>query len=144
MEDFINDQCLIDLDLSRASYTWTNYGVGDELIQVILDWALISMKWLHLYYCCLNAMIRVGCDHYPINFMVEPKGGRRRKFSFRFEKMWLSHPSFLNCVKVWWNVQVDGTSLFCIAKKLRIVNDKVRKWIKETFGDIFLLKASLQ
>lgn len=34
--------------------------------------------------------------------------------------------------------------MFCIAKKLRIVKDKVRKWNKETFGDIFLMKASLQ
>lgn len=76
--------------------------------------------------------------------MAKPKGGRRRKFPFRFEKMWLTHPSLLNYVKEWWNVQVEGTAMFHIAKKLRIVKDKVRKWIKETFGDIFLMKVALQ
>ncbi|XP_059068325.1 uncharacterized protein LOC131858874 [Cryptomeria japonica] len=143
LADFINDQCLIDLDYFGASYTWTNRRVGDELIQVILDQALISMEWLHLYYCSLNVMIRVGFDHFPISFVAETKGGRRRKFPFRFEKMWVSHLSFLNCVTEWWNVQFDGTALFRIAKKLRIVKDKVRKWNKEAFDDIFLLKAAL-
>ncbi|XP_057873436.2 uncharacterized protein LOC131079489 [Cryptomeria japonica] len=122
--DVVTEVVVADLEFSGASYTWTNRRVGEELTEVKLDRALISREWLHLYYCSSNALIRVGSDHFPINFVVEPKGGRRRKFPFRFEKMWLSHPSLLNCVNEWWNVQVEGTDMFRIAKKLRIVKDK--------------------
>lgn len=76
--DFINDQCLIDLDLSGDTYTLTNRRVGDELIQVRLDRTLISTDWLYLYFCSLKAMSKVGSDHFPISFTAEPKGGRRR------------------------------------------------------------------
>ncbi|XP_057828258.1 uncharacterized protein LOC131039491 [Cryptomeria japonica] len=122
LADFINDQCLIDLDLTRASFTWSNRRVGAALIQVRLDWALISIDWLQHYSCSLNSMIRVDSDHYLISFMVEPKGS----------------------VKEWWSVQIDGTSIFRIAKKLRFVKEMVKKWNKEIFVDIFLQKSTLQ
>ncbi|XP_059076532.1 uncharacterized protein LOC131875853 [Cryptomeria japonica] len=141
--DFINDQCLIDLDLSGDTYTLTNRRVGDELIQVRLDRTLISTDWLYLYFCSLKAMSKVGSDHFPISFTAKPKGGRRR-FSFRFEMMWLSYPSLHNCVKDWWDVKIDGTTLFSVAKKLRIVKEKIIKWNKEMFGDIFMLKSAPQ
>ncbi|XP_057853721.1 uncharacterized protein LOC131063795 [Cryptomeria japonica] len=126
LADFINDQCLIDLDLTKASFTWSNHRIGAELIQVRLDQALISIDWLQRYSCSLNSMIKVGSDHYPISLMVEPKGGQRRKFPFRFEKMWLSHPSQYNCVKEW-SIQIDGITLFHIAKKMRFVKKMVKK-----------------
>lgn len=61
-----------------------------------------------------------------------------------FEMMWLSYPSLHNCVKDWWDVKIDGTTLFSVAKKLRIVKEKIIKWNKEMFGDIFMLKSAPQ
>lgn len=143
LANFINEQCLIDLHLSGAKYTWTNRRMGDELIQVSLDRTLISTDWLHHYFFSLNSISKIRSDHFPISFLVEPKGGKR-KFPFRFEKMWLSHPSLYSSIKSWWYVEIDGTALFCIAKKLKVAKEKDRKWNKETFVDIYMIKYSLQ
>ncbi|XP_059066199.1 uncharacterized protein LOC131857544 [Cryptomeria japonica] len=84
LANFINGQGLVELDLSGASFTWSNRRVGTDLIQ--------------------------------------PKHGSRRRFPFRFEKMCLSHPNLSTSVKDWWNVQVDDSVMFWVAKKLRYHN----------------------
>ncbi|XP_059066266.1 uncharacterized protein LOC131857597 [Cryptomeria japonica] len=76
--------------------------------------------------------------------MAEPKIGPRRRFPFRFEKMWLSHPNLSSSVKDWWNVQVDGSAMFQVSKKLRHVKEEVKKWNREVFGDIFVQKFAIQ
>lgn len=89
-------------------------------------------------------MVRIGLDHFPICLMVEPKNGLRRRFPFRFEKMWLSHPNLFNSMNDWWNDQVGGSTMFQVAKTLRHVKEKVKKWNREVFGDIFIQKSGLQ
>ncbi|XP_059066442.1 uncharacterized protein LOC131857750 [Cryptomeria japonica] len=144
LADFINGQGLVDLDLSGASFTWSNRCVGTDLIQVRLDRDLISVEWIQHYIYSLNSMVRIGSDHLPICLMTEPKTGLRRRFSFRFKKMWLSHPNISNSVKDWWNVQVDGFAMFQVAKKLRHVKERVKKWNREVSGDIFVQKSAIQ
>lgn len=46
LADFINGQVLVDLELSGASFTWSNRHVGTDLIQVRLDRALIYVEWI--------------------------------------------------------------------------------------------------
>ncbi|XP_059066552.1 uncharacterized protein LOC131857829 [Cryptomeria japonica] len=144
LADFINGQGLVDFDLSGASFTWSNCRVGVDLIQVRLDRALILVEWIQHYVCSLNSIVRIGSDHFPLCLMVEPKNGPRRRFPFRFEKMWLSHPNLSSSMKYWWNVQVDGSCMFWVAKKLRHVKDKAKKWNREVFGDIFIQKSAIQ
>lgn len=40
-------------------------------------------------------------------------------------------------VRKWWNIFVSGMAMFRVAKRLREVKNKVRKWKKETFGNSF-------
>ncbi|XP_059064706.1 uncharacterized protein LOC131856797 [Cryptomeria japonica] len=47
-------------------------------------------------------------------------------------------------MKDWRNVQVDGYAMFRVAKTLRHVKEKVKKWNREVFGDIFIQKFALQ
>ncbi|XP_059076658.1 uncharacterized protein LOC131875936 [Cryptomeria japonica] len=75
LADFIDSQGLVDLDLSGASFTWSNRGVGTDLIQVRIDKALIFVDWIQHYICSLNSMLRIGSDHLPICLMLEPKNG---------------------------------------------------------------------
>ena len=43
---FIARESLIDLDLRGTKNAWSNYKVGEDLIQFNLDRALISHDWL--------------------------------------------------------------------------------------------------
>ncbi|XP_059073804.1 uncharacterized protein LOC131874442 [Cryptomeria japonica] len=76
--------------------------------------------------------------------MAEPKNGLRRRFPFRFEKMWLSHPNLFSSVKDRWNVHLDSSAMFWVAKNLRHVKERVKKWNREVFGDIFVQKFAIQ
>lgn len=89
-------------------------------------------------------MVRIGSNHFAICLMAEPKNGPQRRFPFRFEKMWLSHQNLSSSMKDWWNVQVDGSAMFWVAKNLRHVKERVKKWNREIFGDIFVQKSAIQ
>lgn len=74
--DFINVNALIDVDLSEASYTWSNRSDGGDLIQVRLDRSLITPNWVLKYRCSLSVINRIGSDHYPISFVVDSIKGK--------------------------------------------------------------------
>lgn len=72
--NFINDNLLLNLDLGGVSYTWSNMHARDALIQVKLDWALISLDWLQFFSCSLFSLTRLRSDHFPISLNVELMG----------------------------------------------------------------------
>ena len=37
----------------------------------------------------------------------------------------------------WWDIQVDGTTMFKVAAKLKNVKKKIKIWNKNSFGNIF-------
>lgn len=123
--DFINANALIDVDLTEASYTWSNRRDGGDLIQVRLDRSLITRDWILKYRCSLSVINRIGSDHYPISFVAESIKSNRC-FPFRFEKMWISHPSLENSIANWWNINVDGSTMYKVAKKLRNIKDNIK------------------
>ena len=51
--------------------------------------------------------------------------------------MWSSHPSLHNKIKEWWGIEVDGTTMYKVAKKLRFIKLEICKWNKLDFGNIF-------
>ena len=57
--------------------------------------------------------------------------------------MWILHPSLENLIKEWWSVKVEGTAMFKVAKKLRNVKDNMKRWNRETFGNIFESKRRI-
>lgn len=143
LQSFINYQALIDLDLQGASYTWLNRRKGMDLIQVRLDRYLMSNHWFFNYYCSLKALSRIGSNHFPISFVVDPLK-KKKNMPFKIEKMWLSHPFFKEEIRKWWNISIFGTTMFRVAKKLREVKFNLKKWKKESFGNIFRIKYDLQ
>ncbi|XP_057856257.1 uncharacterized protein LOC131065688 [Cryptomeria japonica] len=47
-------------------------------------------------------------------------------------------------IEKWWSIDVKGTSMNRIAKKLRNVKDTIKKWNKEVFKDLFAAKMKTQ
>lgn len=118
--DFSNDQDLMDVDLQGINYTWTNRRTSSDLIQVRLDISLISPNWLSKYNCSLVSIIKIGYDHYPISFTSNSTFAKQN-FPFRFEKAWLSHLLLEVYVVEWWNSEIEGMTLFRVAKKFNII-----------------------
>ena len=69
--------------------------------------------------------------------MVETGVMAQGKSSFKFENMWLKEADFVKRVQGWWgNYVFNGTPSFVLASKLKALKEDLRRWNKETFGDV--------
>ena len=66
----------------------------------------------------------MGLDHYPI-FLVANKLNYHKNFPFRFEKMWTLHLDLETLIKEWWGIKVEGTTMFRVVAKLKIVKKNI-------------------
>lgn len=141
--DFINKEDLMDMDLQGIDFMWSNKRVGYECIQAFLDRFLISLDQTNGCVFSLSVIQKIASNHFPLQFKDEPFQARNN-FPFRFEKMWMQHPNFNSLLKKWWNIKIEGSTLFCVANKLKNVKKRVRDWNKNYFGDIFERKSNLK
>ncbi|RVW70580.1 hypothetical protein CK203_060647 [Vitis vinifera] len=99
-DSFIRECELLDPPLRNASFTWSN--LQESPVCKRLDRFLYSNEWGQLFPQGLQeALIRRTSDHWPIvldtnPFMWGPT-------PFRFENMWLQHPSFKENFRNWWS-----------------------------------------
>ncbi|GLJ15327.1 hypothetical protein SUGI_0251310 [Cryptomeria japonica] len=139
--DFIGRNGLMNLELLGQKFTWSNLRKGKDLIQAKLDRFLISGNWGIGPALKLTTLPRMVSDHNPL-LLWNTTNAARRKYHFRYEIMWNSHPEFKDCIKIWWRTNIYGTPMFKIARKLDLVKRNVWGWNKYTFGDIFKQKRS--
>lgn len=126
----------MDLDLQGVEFTWSNKRVGNECIQAHLDRVLISPDQTKDFVCNNKAIQKISSGHFPLLFMVEAIQDKKN-FPFRFEKMWMQHSQFEDQLVKWCNINIEGTTLFRVASKIKNVKKKVREWNKRYFGNIF-------
>ncbi|MCD7449538.1 hypothetical protein HAX54_000378, partial [Datura stramonium] len=82
--EFIDNQCLIDLPLTGANFTWPKQKIPHQNLHLDSWCPLIGRSWFHMCY----------------------------KFHL-MENMWLKAPDFVDRVNVWWNGdEVVGTPSF--------------------------------
>ena len=95
----IFDLGFCELTASGQKYTWMNMREDEEFVMERLDRAYASVDWVNAYpnYSLRNLPI-VRSDHGPIilDFDLKQSFGRR---PFRFEHMWMTHPSCLDVVQ---------------------------------------------
>ena len=89
---------LVDIQTSSTFFTWNNRRGGPHQIAKCLDHFLVSESILTMG-GLLDAMVlpTAGSDHWPIALSWHSQGQSLHK-PFRFEKFWLSHPTFLDLV----------------------------------------------
>ena len=136
LSNFIHNLAFMDFDLLGGRFTWSNRRIGGECIQIHLDRAFISPRWLQSHFCRLSLLPKVGLDHSPISLCVFPLTFKRT-FPFHFEKMWITHPTLETKISSWWNIEVEGTAMYKVAQKLKNVKRNIKIWNKSDFGHIF-------
>lgn len=89
--NFVRCNNLMDLDLKRFRYTWTNGRKGDASIQAWLDRIFMSQDYVAQFgQASLLGYPKHGFDHNPL-LLKNLEQRRRFNVSFRFENMWLTH-----------------------------------------------------
>ena len=86
-----------------------------------------------------------GSDHWLIG-LEWSQPGEFIKRPFRFEKFWLTHLNFKRLITDWWKGKADtgGSIMFNLQQKLKHIKENLKKWNKETFGNIMTEKLRLE
>ncbi|KAJ9705647.1 hypothetical protein PVL29_003625 [Vitis rotundifolia] len=131
-DGFIRECELHDPPLRNASFTWSN--MQESSVCKRLDRFLFSNEWELSFPQSLQEVLpRWTSDHWPIVLDTNPfKWGPT---PFRFENMWLQHPSFKECFSSWWReFEGNGWEGHKFMRKLQFVKAKLKDWNKNTFG----------
>jgi hypothetical protein len=129
--DFIAEMGLMDLPMAGGMSTWAN-----NLSWSRLDRFLVSPDWEFSYTGLIQKkLLRVCSDHAPIILM---RGCvQSGKSAFKFENMWLKEEGFVDKVYSWWSLfSFTGSPSFILAKKLRALKGKIKRWNREVFGNV--------
>ena len=141
LDNFIRENKLIDPPLKRASFTWSN--MQEHPVCKGLDRFLYSNEWEQLFPQSLQEVLpRWTSDHWLIVLETNPfKWGPT---PFRFENMWLQHPSFKESFGSWWReFQGDGWEGHKFMRKLQFLRAKLKEWNKTSFGDLIEREKSI-
>ena len=108
----------------------------ESLVCKRLDWFLYSNEWEYFFPQSLQEVLpRWTSDHWPI--VLDTNLFKWGSTPFRFENMWLQHPSFKECFGSWWRgFQGNGWEGHKFMKKLQFVKAKLKVWNKVTFGEL--------
>ena len=92
---WINSHSLVDLQLSGASFTWSNNQSQPAMSR--LDRFLVSTDWLEGYLqVILLALPKLASDQCPV--LIDSDCDRWGLSPFRFELMWLEEKQFPNLI----------------------------------------------
>jgi hypothetical protein len=130
-DEFIAEQGLMDLPLSRGVFTWSNNRSWSQL-----ELFLVSPEWELSYPGLMQKkLLRLCSDHAPILLL---KGSlQNRKSYFKFENMWLKEEGFVDKVRNWWaSFSFRGFASFILAIKLRALKGEIKRWNLVVFGNV--------
>ena len=132
----LSDLQLCDLMASGQQFTWMNKREEDSFVMERLDKAFASTEWInhyHLYY--LRNLPIIKSDHGPVILDFEHQTPFRNR-PFRFEQMWITHPSCKDMVSKAWEWQSSGSRAAKLRNKLNNIKTVARKWNREVFGRV--------
>ena len=134
------DSCnLMDLGAIGSKYTWRGRIVNGVRSFRRLDRGVCNEAWRVMF---PDAVVRVlprldFSDHHPI--LIQPAGllSNYRVKPFRFERVWLTHPSYNETISTYWETNLD------ITQNINNMEVALRSWSKDIFGDIRKRKSRI-
>ena len=142
MADF--HECLFNLELADIPFvgpifTWMNRRVGANFIARKLDRCLQNECCLDVFPNVMTEVLQPGLsDHCPMvtNLNFRPDSGRSKLYPFKFFNLWADHPAFLELVKEAWNIDVFGTPMYRLTRKLKSVKGALKAFNLHSFAKL--------
>ena len=126
---------LLDRDTHGSFYTWSRNRNG-HIISSRLDRAFCNSKFLDSWsQIAAFTLHSTHYDHFPflVDCNLKSLVGPR---PFRFQKMWLFHPTFLDLVKRVWSSRQEGSAMSKLISKLKFLKKELKVWNWTVFGDL--------
>lgn len=59
--------------------------------------------------------------------------------------MWFHDPNFISNIKEWWKIgKFEGSKMFVFVSKLKMLKERILRWNKEYFNNIFNTKLEIE
>ena len=146
-------QLVFDLELcelapSGQRYTWMDNRLEEDFVMERLDWAFASVDWINSYpYYGLRNQPILHSDHGPVLLDFDLLSPFKYR-PFRFEHMWITHPSCRDIILKAWNTQFTSSRVFQFKNKTFQLRKDLIQWNRNVFGvvekDICRKKIELQ
>ncbi|KAF9619067.1 hypothetical protein IFM89_005081 [Coptis chinensis] len=135
-KNFISNNQLMEVPSSGYQLTWWNKQVGRFKILGKIDRMLCNACWGSNFPSWKYQVYgRICSDHSPLlggNLTIPQPKNR----PFKFFNMWCTHPTFRDTVPDSWQIPLLGNSIFILMQKLKRLKGVLKKWNKDTFGNI--------
>ncbi|XP_048498200.1 uncharacterized protein LOC104901151 [Beta vulgaris subsp. vulgaris] len=135
---------LEDIKSTRHFYTWNNKQEGKQRVFSKLDRVMANIGWQEAFPSPEVCFQEEGdFDHSPALITVYPREDTGRK-PFRYFTMWKDSSQYRSVVQQAWNSSIQGSKMFRVMKKLKLVKIALKELNKELGnGDSPKLDASV-
>ena len=142
---WVREHDMIDVPTSNGTFTWNNRRKDFTYIAEKLDRFFIIGELADNNINFQSTILPIiGSDHYPVRLeLLEPHKPMRNPF--KCEKMWFLDPYFINNIKIWCDQErVEGSKMFSFVSKLKLLKERILKWNKCHFNNIFKEKLEIE
>ncbi|KAJ9562241.1 hypothetical protein OSB04_007401 [Centaurea solstitialis] len=138
MVDFfecIEDVEVFDVRYSGIQHTWCQKPKEDLGLRRKLDRILANVEFISRFEDANARFLPRGIsDHSP--GLLAFKGGTRRKhIGFKFDNFLVEHPTFMSIVKSVWDTQINGTFMYRVTSRLKLLKQPLRK-LRLSYGNL--------
>ena len=132
--EWINNNSLYDLGFKGTKFTWSIGSVAERL-----DRTISNGLWLNKFQEASTWHLpKIHSNHCPLLVRFgNSSGAREGKRPFRFRVSWLLNDGFNKFVREEWHVNAE------YAQNVNNFTDKVGKWNRDVFGNIFRRKQKI-
>ncbi|KAJ9561753.1 hypothetical protein OSB04_006913 [Centaurea solstitialis] len=146
MVDFVT--CLEDVDVfdvrfTGIHYTWCQKPKEEGGLRRKLDRILANVEFTNLFADAQARFLPRGLsDHSP--GIVSFKGGvRPKRYGFKFDNFLVHDPKFRDIVQNCWKMDVQGTFMFRVTSKLKLLKAPLKK-LRSSYGNLSLRTSKLK
>lgn len=144
-KSWIGKHNMIDVPMNNGIYTWNNRRKDFAYIAKKLDRFFIIGNFGDYNLNFQSSILPIpGSDHYLVCFeLSEPSKPVRNPF--KCEKMWFQDPNFIENIRDWWKqARFEGSKMFVFVSKLKWLKEKILRWNRENFNNIFKEKMEIE
>ena len=125
---------LMDLKYVGHRFTWST-SAGDSRKLRKIDRVLINDEWANSFSFSEASFLDPGVsDHTPMLIRIAPPISSRKPF--KFFNFWMTHPSFSEIVSQVWSSRVNGSPMFVLCCKLRMLKGRLKQLNRESFSEL--------
>ncbi|XP_021739781.1 uncharacterized protein LOC110706192 [Chenopodium quinoa] len=135
---------LSEIKTDGLFFTWNNKQRGVGRVCSRIDRVFGNGAWLDTFQHTNAIFLPEGLmDHCPCVINVLGSVGNTKK-PFKFFNIWTEHPGFFRIIEDNWTCSIQGTPVFIVVKKLRLIKEALKGFNKQHFSSVLTDDACLE